>query len=488
VGRGNGHYPHLTTAATFYLTNPFTRFSVVEEPFTTELKSGSQIQLKQEVSLNLRANRLYRNFSKLKSAYHIANDAISRTKRTKSVLLDGIISEIHALRFNPDRPFLISGDHFSTLYPRSLSIFYGSLLDPRTALDEKDWSNRQRIYLQTTAYAMNAFKQSLSLSTTIVPVGPHSVSLINIYNPPSDTLYSLLYALNAMQSTNDIKATYTFPDDGTYSLQTQSAAQLLQEQYKENLVAQLDHYMKFVTNPQTGLVKKDILLSGSKDISMRQSAFYDNVILWKTQQLAQQLGLVPSDQAHLDTLKKSILKTFWSEEMGCFLEDLSPNSLKDHYYSSDWIIVLQTGFLDTKNAEERPYFEKCVSYIQKEKLDQPFGLRYQQTNRSEREYSIVRILVGDYGGTAIWSHLGQEYTKLLVLLYLQTKKQAYLETAKHQVDAYTANIIKYRCYPEVYDHNGNMLEHFFYKSVCQTGWVVSYEQAKEMVESASSTP
>jgi hypothetical protein len=78
-----------------------------------------------------------------------------------------------------------------------------------------------------------------------------------------------------------------------------------------------------------------------------------------------------------------------------------------------------------------------------------------------------------------------EYIKSLVLLYHSTQDRRYLEAAQHQLDAYTQNILKYQGYPEVYDVTGKMYQTLFYKSVRQTGWVVNYEQAKKMVESAN---
>ena len=76
-----------------------------------------------------------------------------------------------------------------------------------------------------------------------------------------------------------------------------------------------------------------------------------------------------------------------------------------------------------------------------------------------------------------------EYVKLLVRLYDTTGEQQYLETARKQLDSYTQNILTTRCYPEVYDLQGKLYRRPLYQSVCQTGWVVTYEEAKMMVES-----
>jgi hypothetical protein len=141
-----------------------------------------------------------------------------------------------------------------------------------------------------------------------------------------------------------------------------------------------------------------------------------------------------------------------------------------------------TGFLDPKDSKEKLYYIRSVDYIQKEKLDEPFGLKYQQTNRSEREYPAVRFFAPDYGGTAIWSNWGMEYIKLLTLLTQSTGDVRFVIKARQQLTEYSKRMIQYRGYPEVYFPNGNMFSNLLYKSVRQTGWVVSFEQARMMTE------
>lgn len=466
-----------------YLTNPFTKYTIVNVPFQTTLGEDNQLHLVEQHGLRLRTNRAYGVFVWLKSGYHIINNVYAGGHRARSEALQDIIQDIHTLRFDPSEPYLISGDHFSTLYIRSLGIFYHTLLDPRTALSDEDWFNRQRIYLQTTAYALDVFKDSPRLSTTIVPVGMSSVSLMNVYAPPSDTLYSLLYALDVMSTTTTLENTYPINTLPQRQLQTQAAAQALLNKHRADLIRHYNTYVQDVLDPDTQLVRKDILLSGTKDIAKRESAFYDNVMLWKTTQLAQKHKLIEPDSQYLEDLKARILHTYWSEEMGCFLEDQSTEAIEGQHYSSDWLITLKTGFLDPLNPEDRTYYTSCVRYIQANGIDQPFGLKYQQNLRKHRLYPIVRFMAPEYGGTTIWSNWGMEYIKLLVLLHQTTGQDEYLASANSQLEAYTNNIVKYGCYPEVYDEHGKMYKNVFYKSICQTGWVVTYEQAKLMVES-----
>lgn len=468
-----------------YFTNPFVRFSLVRDPNQITWNDAGDLTLSNRSPVILRSNFWNSVLAQLKSGYHIVGGRVGGGKKASQQSVDEIIRQIHQLRFNPENPFIISGDHFSMLYPRSLGIFYHSILDPRTALDETDWRNRQAIYLKTLAYALEVFSQSDSLSTTIVPIGPRSVVLANFYAPPSDTLYSLLYALKVLRDETEITDRYPFVGTPSARLRTASAAGQLLVQYKDVLVRHNQTYRDLVYDEAAGLVKKNQLLSGTKDITIRHGAFYDNVIFWKTQKLAQELGIIEEDQEFLDSLKQRILQTFWREGEGVFLEDLSEEALENTYYSSDWLIAFQTGFLDSRIPEERRILEKAVSYIERNAIDQPFGLQYHPDLRRHRQYRPVRWFAPSYGSTAIWSNWGIEYIKLLTLLARETRQASYLGRAERQLESYTFNIKRYRGYPEVYDDDGDFYRTPFYKSVRQTGWVVTYEQARALLKAVA---
>lgn len=193
-----------------YLTNPFVKFSIVVDPYTQINFDQDSFVLSSSTNVIVQDDAFFRSLAQVKSFWHIFSSYIGGGQKAEQTSVDEIIAEIHGLRFQPDYPYLISGDHFSVLYPRSLGIFYHSTLDPRTALSDEDWQNRQHLYLKTTAYALQVYAQADRLSTTIVPVGPRSVALMNIYAPPSDTLYSLLYALWVMQRPQEFFSRYPF--------------------------------------------------------------------------------------------------------------------------------------------------------------------------------------------------------------------------------------------------------------------------------------
>lgn len=221
-------------------------------------------------------------------------------------------------------------------------------------------------------------------------------------------------------------------------------------------------------------------MSGAKDITKRQSSFYDNVVFWKTTQLAMDLGLVKHDPAFLAALKERILATFWLPHEGYFLEDLSAAGKQHNYYSSDWLIVLATHFLDPENATERDYFERSIDYIRKQKIAKPFAIKYQHETRAHRQFAIVRLAVASYGGDSIWSFWGMEYIKTLLLLYRATGDRAHLKEADYHIDKYEHAMKRDHGFPEVYDAKGALLQTPLYRSIRMTGWVIGFDQVRAM--------
>lgn len=467
-----------------YLTNPFVRVTIVRSPYTTTY-SQDTITLDKQFDLRVKKGPFIHAFGFIKSGVHIIANVYFGSRKSIHSDSASIIEEIYETRFNPRFPYLISGDHFSVLYPRSLGVFYLSALDPRIPASDIQWIAREKIILQTTAYVLDVFHQNGEPCTTIVPIGPRSVTCINVYSYPSDAVYSLLYGLRSLQTIEDIMKVYPSDQIPQRTLHTAEESRMLVKTHKKELQNLITHYRNTVYSPQTGLIRKDIHLSGAKDIIRRESAFYDNVIYWKTLKLAQDLDIIDIPQNELDSLKKRILDTYWYEKGGYFLEDLSTDGLAEHYYSSDWLVVLFTGFLDPANPAEQPYFEKSIAYIRAQKLDEPFGLKYQQDNRAARAFWPVRFFLRSYGGTAIWSFWGTEYTKLLILMYRDTGDNTYLNIAGQQLVAYERNIVRYKGFPEVYNQNGKFLSNLFYKSVRQTGWVINYDQALHLYKSVS---
>ena len=466
----------LLTAS--YLTNPFSRFTLIRRPFISRLERGMIKAINNNHRLTVRQGPGWKLFAMAKNGVHIISSRYIKSPPAVASSLEDIIESIHRKRFDPSKLLLISGDHFSSLFVRNLGVFYYPTLDGRIPSSKDDWRDRQMIYIQTLAYALGVFQKYPVPTTTIVSTGRYRATCVNIYAYPPDTVYAILYALAALLGKQQATPQdYTKPK---HRLDTIDAARRLLDEYHDTLTKLYDHYFQTIYDPATGLVRRDRHFSGAKDITRRHCSFYDNIMLWKTASLAMDLSIISNDEEFLRQLKRRIIKTFWLEHEGHFLEDLSDEGIAGKYYSSEWLIVLATGFLDPYKTRERQYFERSVSYIQRQKLDQPFPLKYHHDTRKHRQFWAVRLAVASYGGDAIWSFWGMEYIKTLLLLYMATGKSMYLRSADQHIASYKQVMLRDGGFPETYDPQGRLLQTPLYRSIVQTGWVIGFEQAMAM--------
>ena len=457
-----------------YLTNPFSRFSIIARPFRATMVEQSLEAINENHRIRVRQNLGWKAFAYLAAGIHVLASRYLSSPRSRAADVDGIVADIHRLRFDPEKLLVISGDQFSALYVRNLGVFYYPLLDRAIPSTTEDWHDRQIVYLQTVAYALGVFARQPRLTTTIVPTSRYGATCVDIYAYPSDTLYGILYALAVLRSKEPAHPYRYAP--ARHQLNSAPAAKLLLNEYRTVLTGHYHRYRETVFDEEVLLIKKSIHLSGAKDITRRTCAFYDNVVFWKTTKLAMALKLIDLDEEFLRRLKTRILDTFWLAAEGYFLEDLDPVSTREKYYSSDWLIVLATGFLDPADPTERPYFARTVDHIRATGVDQPFGLRYHNDTRAHRQFLPVRLAVASYGGDAIWSFWGMEYLKVLLALHAETGERHYLDTADAQIRAYEQAMVRDGGFPEVYDGRGRLLETPLYRSIRQTGWVIGFEQ------------
>ena len=458
-----------------YLTNPFSRWSIVRRHYRAEMTARTLTIIDENNRLRVNNRWYMRWLAIFNNGIYIIWSRLHKRPTSTAADVQSIINDIYDLRFDTNHLLLTSGDHFSSLFVRNLGVFYYPTLDTQLPTTEDKWQRRQICYLQTLAYALGVFAKTDALTTTIVPTGRSQATCVNFHSYPSDTLYGILYALAALLGKEPARP-YEYTNVNQVSSDTHDAAAKLIETYSDSLTRHYQTYRQTVFDETTGLIRHDIRMSGAKDITMRENAFYDNVVFWKTTQLAMKLGLVPHDATFLRKLRAHIIDSFWDDTAGHFLEDLSEEGKAKKYYSSDWLIVLATGFLSPIKKSERQYFVRSVAYIQKHKIDQPFAIKYQQDTRAHRQFPIVRFAVASYGGDSIWSFWGMEYIKVLLALYRATSEPSYLETANYHIDSYQKNMLRYGGYPEVYDAKGDLLETPLYRSIIQTGWVVGFEQ------------
>lgn len=459
-----------------YFTNPFSRYSIVRRSYRVTMREDVLEAINENHKLRVTKNPIEKFLAVANNGLYIYWSRLHKRRASKMQTVDDIISEIYEKRFDPNKLLLTSGDHFSSLFVRNLGVFYYPVLDTHLDTTEERWQARQITYLQTLAFALGVFDKSEKLTTTIVPTGSYRATCVNFHAYPSDTMYGILYALSALRGDQSARP-YDYGQQHLAN-DTAEAAQMLLEEYETSLIRLYRSYREKVYDPEIGLIDKSVTLSGAKDITMRSSAFFDNVVFWKTSALAMDLGLISHDPDWLDELKQRIIENFWLEDEGYFLEDLSDEGIANSYYSSDWLIVLATGFLSIDEPNELQYFVRSSDYIAKKSIARPFAIKYQHETRAHRQFPIVRFAVASYGGDSIWSFWGMEFIKSQMELYRVTGETKYLKEADFQIAAYEKKMLEYGGFPELYDHKGDMLETPFYRSIIQTGWVVGFEQVR----------
>ncbi len=458
-----------------YLTNPFNRFTIVRHSYRVYFLKGITEAINNNHLLVIRQSPIRKIFAVLKNGIHILNSRWHKSPTSQSKTIDEIIADIYTLRFNPNKLLLTSGDHFSALFVRNLGVFYYPTLDTNISATEGVWHDRQKVYIQTLAYALGVFNKHDTLTTTIVPTGRFAATCVNFYAYPSDTLYGILYGL-AHVTGKESGRPFEYESNNSQQLDIIPAGKKLLLTYRDSLSGHYERYRAKVFDETRGLINPGARMSGAKDITKRSSAFYDNVVFWKTTELAMKLGLIQSNKSFLKSLKEEILAKFWLEDKGYFLEDLSDEGRHNSYYSSDWLIVLATSFINPADEAERHYFTRSIEYIRSQKIDRPFAIKYQQDTRAHRQFLAVRLAVASYGGDSIWSFWGMEYIKLQLLLFREIRDPKYLKEADYHINKYKHAMKRYGGFPEVYDSNGDMLQTPLYRSVRQTGWVIGFDQ------------
>jgi hypothetical protein len=446
-------------ASAFYLiaANPYASDSFADSPYSTSIVNG-QVVLK----VNFRP-RFYSGWVASAAAYY--EEAVMNawhrlsSPKMKPGSESSIVRQIYALDFNPNKPFLISGDQFGGLYIRNLSVFYQSLLDPNTAVSVTDWQNRERIAVQSLAYALNSMQQLKHPVTTLMPISPHGALAVNFWSYPSDSMFSIFELLSRLES---------LPATRTVALQ-------LQHQYSVGITESYRNYLSTVKG-SNGLIKTSVRLSGARDAAQRQSSFYDNVILWKTEQLATSLGFDHLAGSYLAGLRQTIIGRYWDNAQGHFIDDVAPGD--QNSYSSDWLIALPLQFLNPSNPADLSKLIRISGYIDRQKLAEPLPIRYTNSNSQNQDDLFVRIFAGSYGTTAIWSYWGDLYITLETDLYQQTGNPLYAAHVESAIKAWDNVIVRDRGYPETLDSQGKMYETAVYESIRRNGWVVDFEAVK----------
>lgn len=473
--------------------DPYSSDTWVKPFFNTTIDKNGEIILKQVTSIHVLNTPFNKVFMYIQDFFRIEGDVLNSEKPFKGDE-NRIIEKIHRERFLCNRPYVISGGHFSELYVRNLGIFYNAMLDSRIVTSKKDWIVRQESTLQTIAVDLELLRLERGIEyTTFIPINSNTFVSADFNTYPSDSLFAIVYTLNVASDPKFISSAIpTKYPIFKYPLQTKKSALLLIFKYRSILSKAVSSYLNYVINPQDGLIKKDIYLASARDSLKRKSSFYDNVIAWATARDATKLGIIIScpniylnknNLCDFDKWKQNIINNFWNNNSGLFINDLSQASIKNHTFTGEEFIVIPIGFFNVSNAGDRSILVKMINFVRKNNLDKPFPLIYSQKNDIKNLDFFVKYFAPSYMGDSIWSHLGQQYIETLILL--SPYEPSFLIDAQKYVEIYKNNIIKYGGYPELYNKNGNIFRTLFYKSMLHTGWVINFEQTEMLFNNYS---
>ena len=477
--------------------NPYSANTWVKPFFATTVAPDGKISLTKTRDLHVTSAPVGQLALYISMPFQVGHNLLFPEKPIEEDA-QGIITALHAERFDPSKAYVITGGHFPQLYVRNLGIFYGALLDPRIQDGTDDWTIRERVTLQTTALDLELLRMAGREYTTFVPISGtifaganFNASPLDPRVEPSDSLFAIVYSLNALTDPNFIASSTPTIRTPSYPLGTKDAATQLITGYKPVLEKELARYLSVVMDPQTGLVKKSAVLSAARDrIHGRQSSFYDNMIAWATAQDAAKLGLTVPCPAAYNTngscdyaeWKRIIITNFWDDTDGLFINDLSNTSQQAHTFTGEEFLAPQIGFLDTQDNADRAKLTRMVGYVKEHQLDKPFPLYYAASSTDDT--SFMSILTGDqYANHSIWSHLGQAYIETLVIL--SSDHPEYLTDARKYLDRYRQGMETYGGYPELYNENGELFSIPFYRAVLHVGWVINYEQAQMLYDDAT---
>lgn len=254
------------------------------------------------------------------------------------------------------------------------------------------------------------------------------------------------------------------PDNETINIPSYSIDSLpwlvhsLRLSKNDSLVSKYGSFIEFeakklfsnAINKNTGLVKKGYY-SSIKDYAVRNSSTYDNVMIAMLSDDLSSLGL--KNPFGGLSIKASIIKYLWTGSH--FRNDLDDGSV-----SSDAnIFPFVTGVFD-----DRAMVSSCINAVISAGLDKPLPIRF---SLSELKNPIIHyMLVPNYQGSTVWTHMGPLFIKLV--------KRVNPFLAKRYKDGYKRLIEKYGNYLEVLNDDLTPFQSNFYMSDEGMLWAVNY--------------
>ncbi len=301
--------------------------------------------------------------------------------------------------------FQASTGHFRDFWIRDFSW----CLEPLLRLGYKDEC------IKSIKFALGSYQKHGRITTTITKHG-------YAYDFPNYAADSLPYLIRNIRILADKDMLYT---------------------YEKFLNQQIEHYYNMVIDRRTGLVRKDKHFSSIKDHALRSSPCYSNVMAGMLAVDLNRIAIL-NNPFKEHNYRRLIWENFWTGEY--FLDDLSGKK----YIAGDANIFPFWSSL----FNEKPLLKYAINKIREAGLDHPFPLKYTGVLNEDLKMIHASRLARNYEGTAVWTHMGPLYIKLV--------KEVYPQKAKEYVEKYSRVIEKFGTYLEVFETNAQPYHSRFY--------------------------
>ncbi len=468
----------------FMVSNPHRMVSAIARKYTKYHYDNNQL-IKRYFLSPYPLPRIWRRLALARDMYFIGFNALfaNKVKLMHKPTYQKIYRSIVKKRFNTNNPYIVAGNHFSSFYPRNLGFFYRKALEPSISVDIKDYSNRLVCYIQSISFALEFFKD-IPLTTTIIPVWRNHFLPQKIFTDPADTLPSLLLAIDFLVHPDNYFKPILETDYLTAQQLATTEAEHILSHYRSVLATKTLELANTI-NPLTGLVDENLSLSGIRDCLVRRSSFYENICVWKSINLALDMGIIDLEELEQDqqpeVLKATIRSNFFRNNI-IYHDCTEQTELLDNV-CADFLVGHSLGFWSFENIEDLNYIKNFVDMILIDtanncSLMSPLGMYYSKHNPNGA-LLYLKVFAPDYMGRTIWSHWSTEFCILLKDLAVATGDSYYFDVAQTIIDNTMLKILQYKGYPELYDSKLQAYQTTFYKSIIDTGWIVNFEWTRQ---------
>lgn len=194
-----------------------------------------------------------------------------------------------------------------------------------------------------------------------------------------------------------------------------------------------DRFASVVVDPQTGLVRRNVLFSEAQDNAIRDSSCYSNAACFLARRSLQDLGirnpLAPFDY-------REILEGFWEKDH--FVDDMR----RPPFPSGDaQILPFWCGALGSAGAMS-DRLDTVLAWMDDHGLNTPLPSRYGNGPHPGRRMHLVHR-INPWQAGAVWTCLG--------LHLLEVLRDAHHPRFPSELERFRAMVERERCFPEVLD-------------------------------------